>query len=65
MKKVLAFGGAALTMLLTPVAAYADCKLTCDWYCDRAHPSNPGNAAICWDGCMSGCENHETTIRSA
>lgn len=56
MKKLLMLGGAVLVFALNSVAAYADCKLTCDWYCGYQHPSNPGAEAICWDGCMVGCD---------
>lgn len=62
MKKTMMFAGALAILLMTPVAAYADCKLTCDWYCDRTYPSDPASAAICWDGCMAGCGDHEPTV---
>lgn len=55
MKNLAMLGGAALILLLSPVAAYADCRNTCGGYCGQAHPSNPEARAICYNGCMAGC----------
>lgn len=55
MKNILMSLGAGAIFVLTPVAAYADCKGGCKDYCGDAHPSNPAAYAICYDGCMAGC----------
>ena len=62
MKNLIMLGGAALIFLLSPVAAYADCKATCGGYCGEAHPSNAGARAICYDGCMAGCTIGPTEV---
>lgn len=56
MKTTLMSLGAAAIFLLSPVAAYADCKHTCTTYCGQQHPDNPWARAVCQDGCMVGCD---------
>lgn len=60
MKKTMMLAGAAAIFFLSPVAAYANCKLTCDWYCDWRWAGDPAAAALCWDGCMAGCDTGPT-----
>lgn len=63
MKTFAMMGAAALVFVMTPVAAYADCRGGCSQYCGQAHPSNPSARAVCHDGCMVGCVTGPTIER--
>lgn len=56
MKKLMMSGGAAMVLLLSPLAAYASCDSFCSNHCANAHPNNASARGACYGGCVAGCQ---------